>query len=209
MLDVDNGTDNAGQKTSAPAPVVSKVPAPRLSRTKTSVIPETPEQSALSALPKVPSGSKDFDIFTLGRINTSSMHEQSKKKRSAVTSRPSGLAQEDDAVSNGTHKAGSKIVAEFTANAASKSTPAPKVQAVNGTAHDLSVGDATAGPGQTKVNYFARIHTTMGVMEVPVTTEDLTENTEVIQKYADWMEKEGVQIPYHSFKSIFGFAKKG
>jgi hypothetical protein len=59
-----------------------------------------------------------------------------------------------------------------------------------------------------KVEFFARVPTPTGTVEVPVLKDGLQKDLEIIDKYAEWMEKEGTKISFHAFKSIFGFAKK-
>jgi hypothetical protein len=62
--------------------------------------------------------------------------------------------------------------------------------------------------GSTKVEFFARVETPKGKIDVPMTANDLQGEVEMMKKYAEWMEKEGMEITYHAFKSIFGLAKK-
>jgi hypothetical protein len=59
-----------------------------------------------------------------------------------------------------------------------------------------------------KVEFFARVPTPTGMVEVPVLKDGLQKDLKIIDKYAEWMEKEGTEISFHAFKSIFGLAKK-
>lgn len=78
----------------------------------------------------------------------------------------------------------------------------------NGTTPASSMDSATAIQSGTKIDFFARVQTSTGMAEVPMTANDLQDDVKMIHKYAEWTEKEGMEITYHAFKSIFGLAKK-
>ncbi|KAH7392803.1 hypothetical protein BKA66DRAFT_312737 [Pyrenochaeta sp. MPI-SDFR-AT-0127] len=67
---------------------------------------------------------------------------------------------------------------------------------------------STHNPGH--VEYFARVHTFTGTVEIPIATEKVDDAEEkLIKKYAEWMAKEGgTDIPFKQFRSIFGFARE-
>lgn len=78
---------------------------------------------------------------------------------------------------------------------------------MNTVASLLRGDDKVSGPVPGKVEYFARVHTKKGHIDVAVTSEDLTDNVEIIQKYAVWVQQESAPINYHDFKSNFGYTK--
>ncbi|KAF1943318.1 hypothetical protein EJ02DRAFT_511021 [Clathrospora elynae] len=63
-------------------------------------------------------------------------------------------------------------------------------------------------PGQ--VEYFARIHTFTGTVEVPIAADQLDNDEEkMIRKYAEWNSQRGAMpIPYAQFQQLFAFAKQ-
>jgi hypothetical protein len=133
--------------------------------------------------PNMPKVSGDLSALDLGYMNTIPAPKQSKTKKS---------------------------VPKATVMEPSEPTSVPTSQAVTGTTSDLTTNHAATTPAQVKVEYFARIHTTKGMVEVPMTAEDLGDDTpEMMQKYAEWMEKNGKHMSYSAFKSTIGFAKKG
>jgi hypothetical protein len=81
-----------------------------------------------------------------------------------------------------------------------------KVKTPSKPAHEPAATPQSAS-GNTKVEFFARVESPKGKVEVPMTENDLDE-VGMIKKYAEWMEKEGMEITYHAFKSIYGLAKE-
>lgn len=75
------------------------------------------------------------------------------------------------------------------------------------TVASLLRGDEVSTPGTGKVEYFARVRTRKGHMDVPVSIEDLTDDVETIEKYAEWVQGESAPISYQDFKSDFGHKK--
>lgn len=75
------------------------------------------------------------------------------------------------------------------------------------TVASLLRGDEVSTPGTGKVEYFARVRTRNGHMDVPVSIEDLTDDVETIEKYAEWVQGESAPISYQDFKSDFGHKK--
>lgn len=79
-----------------------------------------------------------------------------------------------------------------------------------------SQNGATSGPAQISthdpghVEYFARIHTFVSTIDVPIAAEKIDDaEDKLIRKYAEWMAKEGgTDIPFKQFRSIFGFARE-
>ena len=89
--------------------------------------------------------------------------------------------------------------------------PTPASQPANGTTTGTSASAANITHNPGHVEYFARVHTFTGTMEIPIVAEKLDNaENELIKKYAEWMAQEGgMDISFKQFRSIFGFAKKG
>jgi hypothetical protein len=184
----------------APAQAPAKPSSPVVTRAKRHATIETPTPSLKETLTRL----EKVDLLSFGLSKTSSATKRSKR------SKPETLepCQVPGAFSNGTSTAVAETVVEPSDNTRETPTPAAKPKLANGTM-PAPVAKGTAVPQSTvNVEYFARIHTSTGVQEIPVALDDLGDDIEIVQKYAEWMEKEGTQIPYKNFKSIFGFAKK-
>jgi hypothetical protein len=174
-------------------------------RKQSATVTKAPSQVVSSTTKDTSDGTKDTDLLILDSGKTKSAPKRSKSKKSLTikSNRNTG------ALTNGTSKAPAKQIVEPPPSALVEPTQASKSHVINGTTPNSSTNSAAAPHTSAKVEYFARVHTWIGVQEVPLARNKLTEDAEIIQKYAEWMEAEGVQIPYLSFKSIFGFAKKG
>lgn len=72
-----------------------------------------------------------------------------------------------------------------------------------------NVNGTVAPKDMTAVEFFARVQTTKGIVEVPVALDGLSEEVELIHQYAQWINGDGAEdVTYKMFKSIFGLAKK-
>jgi hypothetical protein len=178
----------------------AKPSSPTVARAKRHAAAETPTPSSKNTM----TGMEKVDPSSFGMSKTSSGTKRLKR------SKPETLEprQVPGAMTNGTSKTAAEIVTEPTDNTRETPTPAAKRKLTNGTLPAPLAKDTAVLQSATKIEYFARIHTSTGVQEIPVTLDDLVDDIEIVQKYAEWMENEGVQIPYKNFKSIFGFAKK-
>ncbi|KAH7412126.1 hypothetical protein DE146DRAFT_784710 [Phaeosphaeria sp. MPI-PUGE-AT-0046c] len=76
------------------------------------------------------------------------------------------------------------------------------------TVASLLHGDEIYAPGLGKVEYLARVHTKKGFVDIPVSFEDLTDDIEIIQKYAVWVQQESHSMGYQDFKSLMGYENK-
>jgi hypothetical protein len=141
------------------------------------------------------SDKENIDVQSPALAKASSSTKRSGAKKTAVTEPVTDVS----ATTNGTSKTPAKPEAKSVTDTLSQPEPPP----------EASLDDAATTQGRGKVEFFARVHTATGIVEVPVDTEDLSDDVEIIQKYAEWSKKEKVPIDYHAFKSIFGFAKKG
>jgi hypothetical protein len=85
----------------------------------------------------------------------------------------------------------------------------PAVQATQPTPV-ITNGAAPTGHAPGHVEYFARITTGSGMMEVPIAPEQLNGDEEkMIRKYAEWnAQPNAVPVPYAQFRQIFSFAIK-
>lgn len=69
-------------------------------------------------------------------------------------------------------------------------------------------GAVPTGHAPGHVEFFARITTGSGMMEVPIAPGQLDRNEEkMIRKYAEWnVQSNAVPVPYAQFRQIFAFA---
>lgn len=182
MVDIEEDT-TAVHRTFPPVPRVSSSPA----QSNIQSISESPAVPAVSQ-------ATDLELLALGLRKTSSRTRRSEAKQTF------------------TKEAG------VTANGTKRSTPASII--TNDSASDPSVGfrlrnDASNGGGvepssPVQVEYFARVHTATGIVDIPMTHKKLDEEALVVQRYAEWMKTQGsLQVSFETFKSIFSIAKKG
>jgi hypothetical protein len=88
--------------------------------------------------------------------------------------------------------------------AAPVSTP----QLTNGTTNGVVANQSPSTSGSVKVEYFARVHTSMGVMEAGIDSDKIDEEMNLVRDWADLMETEGAQLPFKLYKSIYAKANK-
>jgi hypothetical protein len=207
MVNADDEEEEAeaGQKLPSSPPVVSKPPSPRVTRALASARSEAQLQSASSKLKDVSVGTENAEPVGLDMTKMSSVPKQSGRKKPVVPG-PGTVASTPP---NVTFKTPARSVVDQAVVTPLQSTPLPTSPSLDGTTPGTSISDTSAVQVQGKVEYFARVHTATGVVEVAVSTDDLSDDVEIIQQYADWAQKEGNTIAYQAFKSIFGFAKKG
>jgi hypothetical protein len=204
MIDAGNEDVNADQKTASSPPVVTMLPSPRITRAKASAIVNTPSHSTPSA---IEGASEKENVDALSPILAKTKFTT---KRSGPKKRVNPEHGKDvSATPNGTSKTPAQSGAKTVANTPSRPEPTPASLPINVEPSKSSNNDTATVQGRGKVEFFARIHTATGIVEVPVNTDDLSDDVEYIHKYAEWSKKEKVPIDYHAFKSIFGFAKKG
>jgi hypothetical protein len=202
MVDIGDEDPTACHQTSplASAQAPAKSSSSKVTRAKSHALTETPTPNSKNTS----SGIENIDLLPFGLSKTSSTTKRSKRSKPQTL----GPTQDLGALINGTNKAHAETVIESTDRVLETPTLAPKPELVNDT-RPAPLAKGTAAPeSAVKVEYFARIHISTGVQDVPVALDDI-KNDETVQKYAEWIEKEGIQIPYPNFKSIFGFAKKG
>jgi hypothetical protein len=204
MVDAGDENVDADQKAPSPTLVLVKPPSQRITRAKASAIIETSSQSAPS-MHQDASDKENIDVLSPALAKASSSTKRSGTKKTAVTEPVTDVS----ATRNGTSKTPAKPEAKSVTDTLSQPEPTPASLPVDSTPPNASLDDAATTQGRGKVEFFARVHTATGIVEVPVDTDDLSDDVEIIQKYAEWSKKEKVPIDYHAFKSIFGFAKKG
>jgi hypothetical protein len=204
IIDAGDEDVNADQNAPSSPPLVTRLPSPRVTRAKASAIVETPSQPAPSAVQDA-SEKENIDALSPRLAKTNPATKRSGPKK------PVNLEPGTDvsATPNATSKTPAKSKVKFVANTVSKPEPTPASLPINDAHSEPSADDAAIIRGRGKVEFFARVHTATGIVEVPVNTDDLSDDVEYIHKYAEWSKKEKVPIDYHAFKSIFGFAKKG
>jgi hypothetical protein len=205
MVDTNDDNEIVSRDSPLSAHAADNHPYSRITRTKSHAVNKTPTQPIISTKKDILNRTKNADLLALGLDKTSSGTKRPKRGKLVTLE----LSRDISALSKGASKVRGEPVIESTNGALEKSTPATKSQLLNGTTPAASTNGDEAPQSIAKVEYFARVHTSAGVQEVSMATDELVEDVEIMQKYAEWMEKEGIQIPYLNFKSIFGFAKKG
>jgi hypothetical protein len=207
MVDVDDEDTTAGHDASAPAPApTANRTTPRSTRTKVQPVPETSSQPTI-ATPENASQASSVDLLALGLRKTSSAPKHAEPKQPATPQLPKEVEHQR----NGTGKPASVSVTESQQSSSKIATPAITTppHLVNGTAPASSNEPVTVhSPG--RIEYLARVHTPAGIVDVPLPTENLVEEAELAQKYADWMRKKGgAHVDFEVFKSIYAMSKIG
>ncbi|CAO2648597.1 Nn.00g078640.m01.CDS01 [Neocucurbitaria sp. VM-36] len=191
-----NGEDTtAGHEAHAPAATpFAKKPTP-FARAKVATPIKSdaqPHSVSSTSVPQLPLS--DTDLLAIGLSKTSSPARRSNRKQPKT---PKSVIMQQSGKS--------------TLNTPKGNTSAPAAHLTNGTTNETPATAATATHTPGHVEYFARVHTFTGTVEVPVMAEKLDNaENELIKKYAEWMAQEGgMDISFKQFRSIFGFAKKG
>lgn len=188
MADVEDEDTTAGHEPSPPAPTISRSSL-RASRSKVQSVPETPSQ------PDEPHVN-GVDLLALGLRKTD---PPTKSKQLATQD----AAQETDELPNGASKTGATQVVEHKQNLTQASAPA----IANGTA-PTKANESSTQDGLGKVEYIARVHTSAGMVDVPLPSNSLAEEAELVQKYAEWMATKGAaQVTFEVFKSIYALSR--
>jgi hypothetical protein len=188
MIDVEDEDTTAGHETPPPAPTIRRSSL-RASRTKVQSVPETPSR------PNEPQ-SIGVDLLALGLRKTD---PPTKSKQSAAQD----AAQETEKLPNDTSKTAATQAVEPKQNMAQTSTPALK----NGIAPP-KVNESVAQDTLGKVEYVARVHTPAGIVDIPLPSDSLSEESELVQKYAEWMATKGAaQVTFEVFKSIYALSR--
>jgi len=205
MVDVDEDT-TAGHEASSPPPAASK-PHSSPAQSEDQSVPEN--SSEPSAPPSKESSSEtDVDLLALGLRKTGSPRKPAEPEQ-PVKEKP---AKEMDVSPNGTSETTDDTVIEPTTMLAKEPSSGPAAQAllVNGTTTNATTSDTGSAQSPGRVEYLARVHTSSGVVDIPMSHQNLSEEAEVVQRYAEWMKTQGAaQVPFEMFKSIFSIAKKG
>jgi hypothetical protein len=198
----------------APAPSASKLRAPSTTNSRSSSL--TPARTPISTK-KIAPPISDEDLLNIGLSKTSSpsLHSaapyvspyQPVPPPNFTANMNGQKAKTNGSVSNGTSRSYDPSPSMTFANLLDvpSATPASQLASpiINGAALNIINEHA---PGH--VEYFARITTETGMMEVPIAPEQLDKNEEkMIRKYAEWNAVSGaVQVPYAQFRQIFAFA---
>lgn len=78
-------------------------------------------------------------------------------------------------------------------------------QPANGATRTTSMPAPTPASG---VEFFARVHTTTGTLDVKLPQDSFIGEADVVKRYAQWKQQEdGMNLNFEQFKKIFGFAK--
>lgn len=197
-IKVDMKDKIEGHVGSAPSSDASK-PAPSAKSKVTLLAPSKQRKKPTTSTPNSQPQPTDSDLLSVGLSKTNPPSVKPGRKKRAKQ------------MLNGTSKF--YLYKYFSSTYLCTETP-HNSQAINGHLNAPIVNGFTNGatentPGQ--IEYFARIHTFKGTVDVPIPTEKVeSTESELIKKYAEWMAQEGgTDISFKHFCSILGFAKKG
>lgn len=80
----------------------------------------------------------------------------------------------------------------------------------NGTASFEKPKDTNPEANLGKVEFLARVHTSGGIVDIPLPSAKIAEEADLVQKYADWMATKGAaQVTFEVFRSIFAMSREG
>jgi hypothetical protein len=178
MVEVDDVDNTAGRKASLLEPVVGK--PSKCTPAKSQVTYIEPPQPPASVSADLPH-EPDVDLLALGLRMTDPPSKRSEPRKPV-------LPQLE------------------TDKPASTSVSAP--QLTNGTTNGVVTNPPPSTSGSVKVEYFARVHTSMGVMEAGIESDKIDEEMNIVRDWADLMETEGAQLPFKLYKSIYAKANK-
>lgn len=88
-------------------------------------------------------------------------------------------------------------------NGAEGSSSAPPRPLTNGAAPSAFFNGVTTAPVAARVELFARVYTSTGITELPMVTDNLAADVQILQAYAKWMNDTGTPLPFDIFKSIY------
>lgn len=92
------------------------------------------------------------------------------------------------------------------------SVPAQPINMVNDINDTTTNGTVTKENDTTnlRIEYFARLHTPSGSLEVALPATSFAGNAEVVKRFVEWKQQEdvGMNLNFEQFKRLFGFATK-
>lgn len=191
MVDVEHEDTTDGHEASPLVPSIGKSSL-RASRSKVQPVPETPTQT-------IEQQADEVDMLALGLRKTDPSTERTNSKQSATQE----AAKEIGSLPNGISKPAATQIVEPKQSVVDKSVSA----VINGNA-PTEVNESGAQDSLGKVEYLARVHTSDGIVELLLPSDNLTEEAELVQKYAEWITTKGAaQVTFEVFKSIFALSK--
>ncbi|KAF2826268.1 hypothetical protein CC86DRAFT_370326 [Ophiobolus disseminans] len=192
MVDVDGEDATTSHKAPSPAPA----------QPEEQPVPTSSTKADLST-PKKVSQDTDADRSALGLRKTSSSRKRSTRQQHIAEEPAKGM----NTLPNGTSKTALRSTIEPTKTLTNE--PASDASAGAQLANGTSTNAVATLPSPTKVEYLARVHTSTGIVDIPMSHENLSTEAEVVQRYAEWMKTQGtMEISFETFKSIFCIAKK-
>jgi hypothetical protein len=178
MVDVDDVDNTAGRKASLPEPVVGKPSKRTPAKRQDTYI--GPSQPTAFVSTDLPH-EPDVDLLELGLRKTGPPSKRSEPRKPAI----------------------SQLEINKPASA-----PVSAPQLTNGTTNGVVTNPSPSTSGSVRVEYFARVHTSMGVMEAGIESDKIDEEMNLVRDWADLMETEGAQLPFKLYKSIYAKANK-
>jgi hypothetical protein len=186
VVNIEDEDTTIGHETEPVASAVSKSSTRRAAKAN---------MSSLATSSKPSSQDAEVDLLALGlsKTNSPSTRTSTEQTRSAF-------------IEEITEKAFSANNA--TIDGAEGSEAAPLRHLTNGFTSSAPVNGVVSSPGVAKVELIARVHTSTGIVEIPVASNDLAAELEVVQAYANWLNETGTPLPFDIFKSIFVRTKR-
>jgi hypothetical protein len=181
VVDIQDEDTIAGHETEPVAPAVSKPSTRRAAKANISSLATSSKPSSQDA---------EVDLLALGLSKTNSPSA----RPSTEQNRYASIEEIVDEVFGATNA---------TINGAEGSGSAPLRHFTNSSTSSAPVNGVAPPPGAAKVDLIARVHTSTGIVEIPVASNDLAAEVEVVQAYANWLEETGTPLPFEIFKSIF------
>jgi hypothetical protein len=84
---------------------------------------------------------------------------------------------------------------------------APLQHLTNGFTSSAPLKGVGPPPGAANIELIARVHSSTGIVEILVASNDLAAEVEVVQAYANWLNETGTSLAFDIFKSIYAGTK--
>ncbi|KAH7089537.1 hypothetical protein FB567DRAFT_547119 [Paraphoma chrysanthemicola] len=198
MVDVDDSVAAAGLE----PPVVKQPPAENSSKrapAKKKAVSKASSKSA-ATFSKDVIDENNVDLLSLGLRKTGRSTRRSESKKTS-------LQQSEEAHNKGLPADGS-MKSVFSTLDESTTVSARTNEIANGLTNGTTNGIAapeTPTPSTSvpiKIELFARVHTSMGVMEAAIESDNIEEETKLVREWAETVENEGEHITFKLYKKI-------
>ncbi|KAH7073901.1 hypothetical protein BKA63DRAFT_43053 [Paraphoma chrysanthemicola] len=198
MVDVDDSVAAAGVEASVVEQPLTETPFKRTSAKKKAASKAT-SKNAISFLKNV-ADEDNVDLLSLGLRKTGRSTRRSESKKTA-------LQQPEQAHNKGLP--GNDTAKPVPTTLDESATVSGRVNEItngltNGTTNGIAALE-TPTPSTSvpiKIEFFARVHTSMGVMEAAIESHNIEEETKLVREWAETVENEGEHITFKLYKRI-------